>query len=114
MIVLRSEAGAAAGERLGRGGGGVLSFPKTWRFRRLGAAGGRDPKSAAPSIVWEARWDGIFVYVLIVKLVHFLFILRRFFFYTSYLVESSEYIENALYFSISQMIIVTHKDFSCT
>lgn len=45
--------------------------------------------------------EGVFVYVLIVRLVHFIYIV----FYTYYSVESSEYIENALYFSISQIIV---------
>lgn len=69
------------------------------------------------------RSAGVFVYVLIVKLVHFIyieisvFVLLVFFFFfynTSDLVESSEYVENALYFSISQRNYFTHRDFSCT
>lgn len=47
--------------------------------------------------------EGNFVYVLTVKRVHFIYIVVVVvvFFYTHYSVVSSEYIENALYFSIS-------------
>jgi len=69
-------------------------------FRRLGGGGGSFQRVQRCWLCQrEARFEGIFVYVLIVKLVHFIYIV----FYTYYSVESSEYIENALYFSISQM-----------
>lgn len=56
-------------------------------------------------------FEGNFVYVLIVKLVHFIYIVV---FYTHYSVVSSEYIENALYFSISLADYCHLEDFSCT
>lgn len=65
----------------------------------------------------ELGFEDIFVYGLIVKFVHFIYIdfLWFFlFFYTYYSVESSGYIENALYFSISQMNYCHPQDFSCT
>lgn len=79
------------------------------------------PKSAALSTVWERAgvWGHLCIWSNCKTCTFYLywFSLGFFFFftfYTYYSVESSGYIENALYFSISQMNYCHPQDFSCT